>query len=82
MRKACSNPDPKADHPRPYRGWGKPDMVRLYIRESHQATLDDEGERIPYHERKTKRSWTPVGMICPGCRWVELDDLVSEEETG
>lgn len=75
MRKRrCPNPDPNADHPRRLSGWdGIPDMVRLYIRSSEKITEDKAGESIAHYDQKIKRTWTPVGQICPGCGWVELD---------
>ncbi len=76
MRKLrCPNPDPNADHPRILSGWGGiPDMVRLYIRESEKITHDKSGNEIAFYDQKTKRTWTPVGQICPGCNWVKLDE--------
>ncbi len=87
MRKLrCPNPDPNATHPRGggvegfregagLTGWsGIPDMVRLYIRESSKTTHDKAGNEIPYYDQKTKRTWTPVGQMCPGCGWIQRDD--------
>ncbi len=76
MRKLrCPNPDPNATHPRALSGWGGiPDMVRLYIRTSEKVTHDKAGKEIPYYDQKIKRTWAAVGQMCPGCRWVELDE--------
>ena len=69
MRKIqCGNPDPDRDHTK-YHGWyGNPDMVRIYIRTSE----------VEEYGAKPKRRWVPVGMICPFCRWVALDDITEE----
>ena len=74
-KKRCPNPDPNATHPREISGWGGiPDMVRFYIRTSEKATHDKDGTEIVFYKQKTKRTWVPVGQICPGCQWVELDE--------
>jgi hypothetical protein len=59
-------------------GWNRPVMVRLYIRESQKATHDKEGNRIPWGDQVTKRTWMPVGQMCPGCRWIVLDEIPEE----
>ncbi len=83
MRKQrCGNPDLNADHSG-YRGWGgRPDMVRLYIRTSEKVTEDQDGKPIAYYEQKTKRTWEPVGQMCPWCRWILIDDLPEGEDLG
>ena len=84
MRKRqCPNPDPNADHRREISGWGGiPDMVRLYIRTSEKVTYDVARNEIVYSgTTKTKRTWEPVGQMCPGCRWVELDEKKTADAT-
>jgi hypothetical protein len=54
-------------------GWNRPNLVRLYIRESQKATE---------YGTPAKRAWLPVGVICADekCRRVILDDLASSPE--
>ncbi len=70
----CGNPD-EVDRGQGYHrgwgGWGRPVMVRLYIRESQKVTE---------YGTPAKRRWVPVGLICPMCRWTLIDAIASEEE--
>jgi hypothetical protein len=60
-------------------GWyQQPDMVRIYIRTSTQEEIEGSWQK------KTKRKWEPIGVICPDekCRRVILDETGEKEEEG